>query len=339
MLTEKEQENGEELLPFKYILHRSTGLSGITPRDGLIRQCAYLYLFKNYGVKDWMSFLDRYGIPMRIGKYSPAASVTAVDVLKRAVMGLGSDAAALIADATTIEVLDLKNAGTDMFERAQEHLAKKIDKVVLGHSGAAESTPGKLGNEDQAEEVQQILMASDAHELEQTIREQLLYPFVSLNFGEECPVPKFVLDTEPPEDTERTARVISSLAAAGLTSIPLAWLHDKFGIPQPTKGEQTLADLRPQFSGLPLKQQVPLSELKAVTGQLIDLLPEKPVEDSFDTEMKEVVDVLMSVDTLAEAEEVLSKRFADWTESELSARIEKGLLLIELAGRREDISR
>ena len=113
---------------------------------------------------------------MRIGKYSPDAKTEAINVLKRAVLGLGADAAALISDATNIEVLDMKGAGTTMFERLQEHLAVKIDKVVLGHQAAATATPGKLGSEEQVEKIGQLLKESDARELQQTIRQQLLYP-------------------------------------------------------------------------------------------------------------------------------------------------------------------
>jgi phage gp29-like protein len=346
MLTEREQEQGEELPPYKYIVHKYTGLSGIIPRDGLVRQCAYLYLFKNYGLKDWMSFLDRYGIPMRIGKYSPAASTGAVETLKRAVLGLGSDAAALISDATTIEVLDIKAATTDMFEKAQEYLAKKIDKVILGHTGAAEATPGKLGNEQKAVEVQDILKLSDASELAQTIRQQLLYPFTLLNFGEACPVPIFEFDTNPPEDEERTARVIATLAQAGLTSIPTAWLHEKFGIPLPAKGEQTLGDLRPTFqSPLTLKanpkavalSDTPPSPSALTSGEkLIDLLPREPIQNAFDAEMEEIIKVLLSIENLEEAEEILAKRFSGWSESELTEKIAHGLYIARLAGASDD---
>ncbi|MDR0454845.1 MAG: DUF935 domain-containing protein [Deferribacteraceae bacterium] len=239
MLTENNKEEGEELLPFKYIVHKYTGMSGVTPRDGLVRQCAYIYLFKNFGMKDWNSFLDRYGIPIRIGKYSPAATKGALDVLKRAVISLGADAAALISDATTIEILETKGASTNMFERLQDHLAGKIDKVVLGHQAAAIATPGKLGSDDQIKNIAQLLKESDAHELEQTIRQQLLYPFVLLNFGEACPVPIFRFNVAPAEDKEREAKIISTLTGAGL-KIPTAFLYNKFNIPQPKEGEETL---------------------------------------------------------------------------------------------------
>jgi phage gp29-like protein len=211
-----------------------------------------------------------------------------------------------------------------------------MDKVILGHTAAAEATPGKLGGDQQAGQVQDILKCSDATVLAQTVRQQLLYPFTALNFGEDVPVPKFEFETEPPEDEERAARVISTLAQAGLTSIPTAWLHEKFGIPLPLKGEQTLADLRPVFqSPMTLKALTdnPRSlEVSAKPKRLIDLLPTEPIESAFDEEMQAVIDVLMSIESLEEAENILTKRFYGWDENKLTKMISRGLYLAELAG-------
>ena len=33
-----------------------------------------MYLFKNYDLKDWVSFAEVYGLPLRLGKYAPGAS-------------------------------------------------------------------------------------------------------------------------------------------------------------------------------------------------------------------------------------------------------------------------
>jgi len=38
-----------------------------------MRVCAWMYLFKNYAVKDWIGFPEVYGMPLRVGKYEPGA--------------------------------------------------------------------------------------------------------------------------------------------------------------------------------------------------------------------------------------------------------------------------
>ena len=47
-----------------------------------------MYLLKNYHLKDWVSFAEIYGLPLRLGKYAPGAvSYTHLDVYKRQVQG------------------------------------------------------------------------------------------------------------------------------------------------------------------------------------------------------------------------------------------------------------
>ena len=48
--------------------------SGYDTRAGIMRVCAWMYLFKNYTVKDMMGFAEVYGMPLRVGKYEPGAS-------------------------------------------------------------------------------------------------------------------------------------------------------------------------------------------------------------------------------------------------------------------------
>jgi phage gp29-like protein len=152
LLTEDSPLYGEELPPRKFLVHRAKGRSGIAPRSGMLRPCAYMYLFKNYTLKDWMIFSERYAMPMRVGRFGPGTSEADRETLKRAVFNLGSDAAAVISDSTVIELLEQagKAATAEVFERLAGFCDRAVSKAVLGHSGSAESTPGRLGGESEA---------------------------------------------------------------------------------------------------------------------------------------------------------------------------------------------
>jgi len=60
--------------PWKLIFHRCILRSGSVVRAGLLRVVAWVYLFKNYALKDWNVFNEVFGIPLRLGKYEPSAS-------------------------------------------------------------------------------------------------------------------------------------------------------------------------------------------------------------------------------------------------------------------------
>ncbi|WP_420267109.1 phage portal protein family protein, partial [Candidatus Magnetominusculus dajiuhuensis] len=89
LLTQASPMWGEELIANKFVVHRYRSRSGITPRAGLLRPCAYAYIFKNYNIKDWLIFNELFSTPMRMGKYQPGASKDEIAVLKQAVFNMG----------------------------------------------------------------------------------------------------------------------------------------------------------------------------------------------------------------------------------------------------------
>jgi phage gp29-like protein len=53
ILTEEDQVQGIDPPPFKVVYHRYKARSGYDTRAGILRVCGWMYLFKNYAVKDW----------------------------------------------------------------------------------------------------------------------------------------------------------------------------------------------------------------------------------------------------------------------------------------------
>ncbi|MBP7530011.1 MAG: DUF935 domain-containing protein [Syntrophorhabdaceae bacterium] len=242
LLTDDAPIWGEDLPPNKFLVHAYKARSGATSRGGLLRPCAWMYLFKNYDIKDWLIFNELFSVPMRIGKYKPGATPNDIEALKRAVFNLGVDAAAVISESTVIEILESKVTGTNSSHaKFAEFCDKAMSKAVLGHTGNAEGTPGKLGAEKQATDLRQDLVESDAKALMKTMKFHLLAPWVAFNFGPDKGVPIFKLHCEEEEDLESTAKVYGILVKdAGFEGIPESHIHDRFGIPKPQAGEKTL---------------------------------------------------------------------------------------------------
>lgn len=48
----------------------------------IMRVCAWMYLFKNYAVKNWAAFAEVFGMRLGAGKYEPGASKTDKDALR-----------------------------------------------------------------------------------------------------------------------------------------------------------------------------------------------------------------------------------------------------------------
>lgn len=242
LLTDEAPAWGEDLPPNKFVIHTYRARSGAVSRGGILRPCAYMYLFKNYDIKDWLIFNEIFSVPMRVGKYKPGAGDSEKEALKRAVFNLGVDAAAVISDDTIIEILESSRRGdAGIFKELAEFCDKAMSKGVLGHTGSAEGTPGKLGGEDQARQVRQDLTEADAKALTKTIKFQVLHPWVLFNYGPDKGVPKFKFHFEAGEDLERIATMYGILVKdANFEGIPEDHIHERFGIPKAGKGEKTL---------------------------------------------------------------------------------------------------
>ena len=72
VLTEEAPISGIDLPPFECVDHRCRARSGYDIRAGIMRVCAWMYLFKKYAVKDWGSFAEVYGMPLRVCKFELA---------------------------------------------------------------------------------------------------------------------------------------------------------------------------------------------------------------------------------------------------------------------------
>ena len=61
--------DGLSLEPYKFITHVPRLKSGIPIRGGLARVVVWAWMFKTYGIKDWMAFAEVFGMSLRVGTY------------------------------------------------------------------------------------------------------------------------------------------------------------------------------------------------------------------------------------------------------------------------------
>ena len=96
------------LAPFKFIVHVAKAKAGLPVRGGIARAAGWAYLFKNYVLKDWVTFAEIFGQPLRLGKYSPGATEADKQALLSAVANIGTDAAAIIPESMLIEFVETR---------------------------------------------------------------------------------------------------------------------------------------------------------------------------------------------------------------------------------------
>ncbi len=342
VLTESDPVNGEIMPPFKLVYHRYKARSGYDTRAGLLRVCAWMYLFKNYALKDWVAFAEVFGMPLRLGRYDASASPADKDALVAAIQSLGSDAAGIVSKSTEIEFIEsVKNAGTNnIYEALAGFCDKQMSKAILGQTATTEGTPGKLGNEDAQDKVRHDLIRSDAEALSNTIRFQLLRPLVGYNFGWDKPLPWFVMKHEPPEDLERVSAVYANLSQIGF--YPSAeHVSERFKIPLPAKGE-TVLQPRGGYPGVMNKTRVLAAKdlpAPAASPDSADMIAERLGAESMEiTDEAFMAPIRRLVETAGSLEEIrdgILSIYGDLNPAELGELIARGMMIAEAAGRLE----
>jgi phage gp29-like protein len=234
------------LAPYKFITHIAKAKAGLPIRGGLARAAGWAYLFKNYVLKDWVTFTEVFGQPLRVGKYHPGASEQDKQALLNAVSRIGTDAAAIMPESMVIEFTEAhQNGSSELYQRFCEYLDAQVSKAVLGQTLTTEM-PRSGGSRAAAqvhEGVRRDILSADARRLAATLARDLVRPIVELNMGPQRQYPKIELGLPDDSDAKVFAEIVAMLADRGLR-VGQKTILDKLGIAQAGEGEAVLGAMR-----------------------------------------------------------------------------------------------
>jgi len=230
------------LAPYKFITHFAKAKAGLPIRGGLARAAGWAYLFKNYVLKDWVTFTEVFGQPLRVGKYHPGASEQDKQALLNAVSRIGTDAAAIMPESMVIEFTEAHQDGSsELYQRFCEYLDAQVSKAVLGQTLTTEM-PNGGGSRAAAQvhdAVRRDILNADARRLTATLARDLVRPIVELNMGPQKQYPRLELGLPDDSDVKVFAEVVAMLADRGLR-VGQKQVLDKLGIAQAEQGEAVL---------------------------------------------------------------------------------------------------
>lgn len=250
LLTEAESRHGEALAANKFVVHVHKARSGVPYRGGAMRPAAWLYLFKNYALKDWVAFVEIFGQPLRLGKYDPAASKEDRDALMAAVQAIGTDAAGVIANTTSIDFVSGSSSGSssgsvDLYLKLLDWLDRGLSKIVLGQTLTTDTSggTGTMAAGSVHNEVRRDLIEADAKAVAKSLQRDLIKPIVGFNFGWErtARLPYLEFDLSEPEDQKATAETYAILVKDLGLPISADHVRERFSVPAPAKGDELVS--------------------------------------------------------------------------------------------------
>jgi phage gp29-like protein len=230
--------DGIEIPEGQFIIHRPKLRTGIPIRAGLARLAAVAYMFHAEGVKEWSIFTSTFGMPTRIGSYTPGVtSDQEIAELRTAIMNIAHDAACLVPDTTKLTLQDGRRptSGDNVFEGFIDYWDSAVSKVVLGQTMTTEDG-SSLGQAQVHNEVRLEIKKSDARQVAATKNQQVIRPWILYNFGPDAPVPSLAYDVEPDEDLKAFGDALVPFINAGLP-VRSRDIYERFGLSAPEDGD------------------------------------------------------------------------------------------------------
>ena len=344
----REYPSGTELPANKFVVHRYKAKSGHASRAGILRVVAWMYLFKNYDIKDWVSFCEVFGMPLRLGKYDASASEDDKKQLMEAIINLGTDAAGIVPNSTMIEFIESsKTSSIELYENFARFCDEQMSKAILGQTLTSDSGGGSYAQSKTHNEVRHDLTVADSKALAGTIRRDIIRPLVEFNFGPNANVPFFGFDCREVEDQKEAVQVLKTLACNMGLKIPTSYIYQKFNIPKPEEGDEVLQpqSYTPRAGAeeaeeLKLKQQEGQAEQRQVDA--IVSAANKQAESIFREMVKPIFKMIDKAEDMDELQTVLKDEkklrelYQEMESPELEDLIQQGIYLSHLIGRSMD---
>ena len=198
----KEHYFGEELPPKKFLCPQSNPSYENPYGERTLSRVFWPVTFKKGGLKFWVVFTEKYGIPHLIGKHPRGASKEETDTLADLLENMVQDAIAVIPDDSSVEIQEAnKSSSAEIFEKLIDKMNGEISKAILGQTLTTEiGSSGSYAASNTHMQVRQDIIDADKKLVERTIN-QLLQWIYQINFSS-AEVPVFELYA--PDDVDLT---------------------------------------------------------------------------------------------------------------------------------------
>lgn len=339
ILTAAEPVYGEELAQWRWLIARDASRSTTLNKAGLWRTVAWLHLFANFAVKDWIVFLDTLGVPLMIGKYPSGMDVTEIDVLKAAIKAAAARGV-VFNDQAMLEIIESKATTTEMHEKLARYCDEQISIALVGQTASTQGTPGKLGNEAEQGAVRRSLIKADAAIRAREIRQQIIWPLVVWNFGTDKFLPEFQFEIEEEEDLALESETWERLMRIGVP-ITIRQAQEKFGILPAEEGEPLLTLRDSSLIARTDQPQTRATMAAHAIAEDTDPTPVTAQADRLDTDtevawnavMDRVVALVNEAESLPQLRDALLASYGDLPTARLSEVMAMAMAAADLAGR------
>lgn len=208
--------------------------------------------FKKHGIKFWMVFLEKFGMPTAVGKYPAGTDPEQQQALLDAIDAIQNETGVKIPETMAIELLEATRAGNVTYEALCDYMDRQISKRVLGQTLTTEVKGGGSYAASQTHnEVRQDIVEADTELLCECLNETLIPWIVDYNFPGIVEYPKIRIRIEEEKNLLPVAERDEILNTKIGLPISKKYFYDTYGIQRPDDDEDLVEAVKTDSSLLP----------------------------------------------------------------------------------------
>ena len=328
----KEHYWGEELPPRKFLCPQSNPSYENPYGERVLSRVFWSVTFKKGGLKFWVVFTEKYGMPHLIGKHPRGATKEETDNLADLLEQMVQDAIAVIPDDSSVEIQEAnKSSSAAIYEQLIDKMNAEISKAILGQTLTTEiGSNGSYAASNTHMGIRQDIIDSDKKLVEQTIN-QLIQWIYEINFSN-AEIPVFELYQE--EDVDLTLAQRDKILFDSGVKFTKEYFIKTYGF------DEDDIEIKEDILPTAMSQYSQFAEEPVIKGQkqiddLFKFLSEVELNKQTQKMLSPLISLLESCEDYEEAYELLTDK--NLHTKQLEQSIQKAMFLCELQGRSDGL--
>lgn len=333
-LRTKANYNGEPVAEKKFLVVQHEATYKNPYGFPILSRCFWPITFKRGGIKFWVIFSEKYGMPFLVGKHPRGTAQSETDKLADMLEAMVQDAIAVIPDDSSVEIIESANKGAsaDIYAKLLEFCKSEVSIAILGQNLTTEIKGGSYAAAQSHMQVRKDIINADKKLVEKTFN-KLIKWIAELNFNS-SDLPVFSMWEEEDVDkdlAERDEKLTASLEKSGLR-LSKRYYQKSYGLEDEDieASNQQSAASQQQFAER--VSDNPFPDQQALDNAIDSISPEQ-LQAQMEGVLKPIIDLIQEGNNYDEVMEKLIETYPDMDTKAIEKMLARAIFVSELWGR------